>query len=109
NPTGGTPTFTYLWTPVPPVGQNTNAASQLCPGVWSVRITDIAGCDTTVQFTITAPPPILPNETHTDVSCNGVCDGTATVNPSGGIGALTFDWQPGNPNGDGTVNVTQLC
>ncbi len=108
-PTGGTPTYDYLWSPEPPAGQNTATASQLCPGNWSVTITDDAGCDTTVQFTIMAPPPIVPNASQTDVSCAGACDGTATAPATGGTGTLTYDWQPGNPAGDGTSAVSGLC
>lgn len=108
-PTGGTPTYDYLWTPEPPLGQTSATASQLCPGNWSVAITDAAGCDTTVQFTIAAPPPIVPNASQTDVSCAGACDGTATAPATGGAGNFTYDWQPGNPAGDGTSAVTGLC
>ncbi|MEO5586030.1 MAG: SprB repeat-containing protein, partial [Flavobacteriales bacterium] len=98
-----------LWTPAPPAGQNTTTASQLCPGNWSVTITDGAGCDTTVQFTIAAPPPIVPNASRTDVTCAGACDGTATAPATGGTGAFTYNWQPGNPAGDGTSAVSGLC
>ncbi len=108
-PAGGTPAYTYLWTPAPPAGQNTATASQLCPGNWSVTITDDAGCDTTVQFVIDAPPPITPTPAQTDVSCAGECDGTATAPATGGTGTLTYDWLPGSPAGDGTASVTGLC
>lgn len=108
-PSGGTPPFGYVWNPAPPVGQNTATASQLCPGNWSVTITDDAGCDTTVQFVINAPPPITATPAQTDVTCAGECDGTATAPATGGTGTLTYDWLPGNPPGDGTASVTGLC
>lgn len=44
---------------------------------------------------------------QTNISCTGGSDGTATVNASG-FGALTYDWTPGNPTGDGTSSVSGL-
>ncbi|MCL4283220.1 MAG: gliding motility-associated C-terminal domain-containing protein [Flavobacteriales bacterium] len=108
-PTGGTPPFTYTWSPAPPAGQGTATASQLCPGIWNVTIGDAAGCDTTVTFTIQAPPPITAVPAQSDVTCAGACDGTASAPATGGSGTLTYDWQPGNPAGDGTASVTGLC
>ncbi|MCB0773649.1 MAG: SprB repeat-containing protein, partial [Flavobacteriales bacterium] len=87
----------------------TATASQLCPGIWNVTIGDAAGCDTTVTFTIQAPPPITAVPAQSDVTCAGACDGTASAPATGGSGTLTYDWQPGNPAGDGTASVTGLC
>ncbi len=106
---GGTAGYTYLWSPAPPSGQGTNAVSQLCPGNYSLTVTDVAGCDTTLQFTVNAPPPIQPNEADSAISCHGVCDGIIIVNPTGGTGAYTFNWTPDPPNGDGTNTANQLC
>lgn len=110
SPSGGTPgNYSYLWTPQPPVGQGTPDILQLCAGVWTVRIVDIAGCDTIVPITIAQPPPIVPNGTFTDPTCNGVCNGTATVAPTGGTGSFTYQWVPAPGAGQGTAHVTGLC
>ncbi|MCC6838936.1 MAG: gliding motility-associated C-terminal domain-containing protein [Flavobacteriales bacterium] len=106
--TGGIGALTYTWTPSV-VGQGTPNATQLCPGSYSLTIADAMGCDTTVVFLIGAPPPIDPAITSTDASCAGECDGTATVAATGGTGMLAYDWQPGNPAGDGSPAVTGLC
>ncbi len=108
-PAGGTPPYAYLWSPAPPAGQGTNTAAQLCPGNWSVTITDGGGCDTTVQFTIEAPLPISPNASQTNVSCAGDCDGTATAPATGGTGTLSYAWGPSSPAGDGSPTATGLC
>ena len=107
--TGGVPSYTYLWSPTPPIGQGTPNVSGLCAGPWTVTVTDLSGCDTTVQFTIDEPSPILPNESFTDVSCTGACDGTATVAPTGGVGPYTYLWSPVPPVGQGTPTASQLC
>ncbi|MBP6696716.1 MAG: gliding motility-associated C-terminal domain-containing protein [Flavobacteriales bacterium] len=110
NPAGALGPFTFLWSPAPPIGQGTNAASGLCPGPWSVLITDQAsGCDTTVAFIITSPPPIVPNLTTTDATCASSCDGTATAGPTGGTPGYTFLWTPAPGAGQGTPNATGLC
>jgi len=46
---------------------------------------------------------------HTNVTCNGLCNGTATGSVSGGVGPFGYNWTPGNPAGDGTLNVSGLC
>ncbi|MBS1581925.1 MAG: SprB repeat-containing protein, partial [Bacteroidetes bacterium] len=107
--TGGLPPYTYTWSPTPGAGQGTPNASGLCPGDWIVIIGDQAGCDTTLTFTVGSPTAILPNGSFTDESCNGPCDGTATVAPTGGGGTYAFFWSPAPPNGQGTNSVSGLC
>ncbi|HEY0977388.1 MAG TPA: gliding motility-associated C-terminal domain-containing protein [Flavobacteriales bacterium] len=106
---GGVPNYIYSWTPDPGPGQGTASVSGLCPGDWTVTITDQANCDTTLTWTIGAPPPIEPNGTFTDETCAGPCDGTATVAPTGGSGTYSYDWEPGTPTGEGTPSVSGLC
>lgn len=110
SPTGGLPPYTFVWTPPPPVGDGTNSASQLCPGIWSVIITDATGCDTTVAFDILPEVPLVADLTSTDVTCPDACDGTATVTPSGGTAPYTIVWSPAPPGGQqGNLTVTGLC
>ncbi len=106
---GGTPGYTILWAPGIITGQGTPNATQLCPGDYTVTVTDAAGCDTTLQFTIAQPPPILPNETFTDVRCFGQCNGTIDLAPTGGTGTYTYVWAPPPPVGDGTASASALC
>ncbi len=50
NATGGTPPYQYLWND--PQAQQTNPAVNLCPGTYSVTITDSKGCETTDQILV---------------------------------------------------------
>jgi hypothetical protein len=104
NPSGGVPPYVINWSPAPGAGQGTNNATGLCPGNWSVTITDIAGCDTTIAFVIGEPTPIVPNLTTVDEDCNGPCNGSASVVPSGGAPGYVYDWQP--PPGGGRAPRT---
>ncbi|MBL7957839.1 MAG: SprB repeat-containing protein, partial [Flavobacteriales bacterium] len=107
--TGGLPPYTWLWTPAPGAGQGTPNASLMCQGIYSLQITDAAQCDTVLFINITGPTPIDPVSSQTNETCNGPCDGTATVNPSGGVGPYTFVWVPPPPVGQGTGSASQLC
>lgn len=107
--TGGLQPYTYTWSPQPGGGQGTANAFNLCPGNWSLQITDAAQCDTVLLFVVDAPSAIIPNPAQTDETCNGPCDGTATVNPSGGIGPYSFVWSPAPPAGQSTSTASQLC
>ncbi len=106
---GGVPGYTYAWSPAPGAGQGTSTATGLCAQAYSLRVTDAAGCDSTISFTITAPPAIVPTATPTDVTCAGACDGAITLAPTGGNGTYTYQWTPTPPSGQGTASATQLC
>ena len=108
-PVGGTGTYSFLWSPAPPLGQGTPNVSGLCAGPWSVTVTDGNGCDTTVSFTITEPDPIAPNPAQVDASCGDVCDGSASVSPTGSPGPFSYVWDPVPPQGQGTAQASQLC
>ena len=107
--TGGTPDYTYLWTPAPSGGQGTSDATGLCAGIHSVLITDDNGCTITQSFTILDAVPIQISLQLTPASCVNVCDGTAGVIVSDGVAPYTYDWSPLPGAGQGTANVTGLC
>ncbi|MEO6902514.1 MAG: T9SS type A sorting domain-containing protein [Bacteroidia bacterium] len=43
-----------------------------------------------------------------NVTCKGGADGQAAVSVTGANGAVTYDWTPGNPSGNGTASVKLL-
>jgi len=88
-PSGGTPPYTYLWTPT---NQITSTAINLPPGTYSVMVTDTNGCIIQPGIIINEPLPLSATTAFTDVSCFGGNDGTATVTPSGGISPYTYLW-----------------
>jgi gliding motility-associated-like protein len=106
---GGTSPLSFTWAPSPATGQGTSHAGGFCPGNYTVTIADAAGCDTTIAFTITAPPPILPGLVTTPETCAGPCTGTASLAPIGGSGNIHVNWQPAPGGGQGTLNATGLC
>ena len=100
---GGTGAYTYLWSPG---GQTTVTATNLIPGLYCVTATDANGCFDSICLTVPNTPGVSATITSTSVSCNGLCDGTATVTASVGIAPYTYLWMPG---GQITPGVTGLC
>ncbi len=104
NPAGGTAPFTYVWTPSAQTGQT---ASGLPAGIYTVTITDAAGCTVTSTVTITQPPLLTSVAAiATNVTCFGYTDGTATGSGAGGNGPYTFLW---TPSGQSTQNAAALA
>lgn len=94
NVSGGTPPYTYTWLPGNLSGSSQN---NLAPGNYVVTVTDAENCSGSVNFSISAPPPInisLGNTTPAD--CN-VANGAATVAVSGGTGPLGVLWNLNPP------------
>ena len=90
-PTGGCAPYAYLWDN----GQVTSTAIGLCAGTYTCTVTDCNGCSYTTSVTITEPDVLTENITITNVTCNGLCDGTATTTPTGGCAPYTYLWNNG--------------
>jgi len=97
NASGGTGTITYSWAPG---GGTTPTISNLSSGTYTVTVTDANGCTATANTSVgSAGGPTLTLSNSSNVSCNGLSNGSATVSGSGGTGTLTYNWMPGNLSG----------
>ncbi len=106
---GGTGPYTYSWSN----GSSSEDLSTLISGTYTVTVTDFNGCSDTETITIDQPAAALSKtETVTDVTCNGLGNGTIDLTISGGTAPYTFAWNDGfitedrNALGPGTYNVT---
>ncbi len=97
---GGTGDFTYTW----PNGDTGQSMSNLSAGEYTVTATDANLCSEVLNLTITQPNELVNDITHTDETASGLDDGTATSNPSGGIGPYSFLWS----NGETTASISGL-
>jgi gliding motility-associated-like protein len=90
---GGTAPYTFSWSPSAPntTTGNSNTATGMCAGTYVVSTTDAAGCTGTQTVVITQPSAISATSSATQATC-GNANGSATVNPSGGIGPYTYLW-----------------
>ena len=101
---GGTPGYNYQWDNG---GGILPTATSLVANTYNVTVTDANLCTATATVTITEPTPLALSSTTTNVDCYGNCNGTATLNVSGGAGGLTYLWN--DPAFSTTPNVSGLC
>ncbi|MBL7883242.1 MAG: SprB repeat-containing protein, partial [Bacteroidia bacterium] len=89
-PNGGNAPYTYSWTS----GCTGASCTGLSVGSYTVTVTDAWGCTATGDTTITQPSALSAIASGTDVTCTAlaICDGTATITPSGGVGPYTYSW-----------------
>ncbi len=106
---GGVPGFSYTIT-APGIINFTGAASQLCAGTYTVTATDANLCTATTSFTVTQPLAVVANVSNiTNVSCNGICDGTAQAGAVGGTPGYTFAITAPGVIDVNTGAITALC
>ena len=87
---GGTTPYAYAWNSTP--AQATAIASTLPLGSYTVTVTDFNLCQTTATVSITQPPALTLTTTQTNVSCNGLSDGSAIATATGGTPFYTYGW-----------------
>lgn len=92
NATGGTPGYTYSWTPNLGSGAT---ISNLTAGNYALQVTDQNGCQANATATVAANnTPQLTVASSTNVTCSGLNNGTATLQTNGGTAPYTYNWVP---------------
>jgi len=90
---GGTGTFTYLWSPIttadsvlanPTVSPTTSTS-------YSVEITS-GPCSVTINVPVIISGQLDASVTISNISCNGDADGSITLSPIGGTPPVTYQW-----------------
>ena len=113
---GGTTPYTYLWSPG---GATTPDISGLAPGIYTVAISDAAGCEYAISVDVTEPNALSVIDVITDITCNGMTNGSVNASATGGnlVGsaAITYfsdDFEsatpPAMPAGWATFDVDGL-
>ncbi|WP_197060173.1 SprB repeat-containing protein, partial [Sporocytophaga myxococcoides] len=97
---GGTAPYTFVWGD----GITTQNRTDLATGNYSLKITDINGCEIDTSFNITNPAAYSVSAIITNTSCT-VNNGAITLNISGGTTPYTFLWNDLNT----TQNRTGLA
>lgn len=110
---GGTQPYDYSWSTNPV--QLTPTAVNLCPGTYTVTMTDANGCMDTAQVTITEPPLLTVAVGTTATICIGQ-SANLTAQGNGGTPGYNYAWTDGvnvyltqNPTVSPTVTTTYDC
>lgn len=97
--------FTYLWQPG---GQTTQQITNLCPGSYTVIVTDSLGCVSVDSVTIHGSQIMnVWISSFTNPTCAGCNDGDATGSVNGGTPPYYPYWNP--PIGFGVYTINGLC
>ncbi|MEQ8907920.1 MAG: gliding motility-associated C-terminal domain-containing protein [Vicingaceae bacterium] len=85
--------YSYQWSG----GSSSKDLTALSAGTYTVTITDDNGCTQIDSATVSGgSSAIVLNEVISNASCNGVCDGSITLNPTNGVAPYSFDWDDGS-------------
>jgi thiol-disulfide isomerase/thioredoxin len=97
---GGTGTYTYLWS----TDDTTSEISNLEPGEYTVVVSDENGCTNEISVDVNAfGCNVSADVLGSDISCNGMNDGSATVDFEGGD-ILSVEWS----NGETGLTISDL-
>lgn len=102
NVTGGNSGYTYSWSN----GSIVQDVNGLTAGTYSVVITDMNGCQTTNSTTLIAPTTLSTTisaftyPSGSNISCNGLSDGSIDLVVTGGAPTYTYVWSNGATNQD---------
>jgi gliding motility-associated-like protein len=99
--TGGTPGYTYSWSPS---GGTSASISNVAAGVYTVTVNDANSCSSTLQVTIGSPATLAVTVTSSDASC-GDENGSANAFVNGGTAPYTYLWTPINQTGSSISNL----
>jgi gliding motility-associated-like protein len=89
---GGNGGYSYLWS----TGASGSTISGLVAGTYTVTATDGNGCTATNTTTVTQPAVLVASTAlGSNVSCNGVSDGSAAASGTGGTTSYSYLWSSG--------------
>ena len=99
NISGGAGGYSVTWSP-------SGNGNNLTAGTYTPTVTDANGCQKIGNpITVTEPSPLSVTSNITNASCFGNCDGTISLNISGGTSGYTVNWS----NGSTGTTVSDLC
>ena len=99
---GGTPPLVLEWTGPDGFTSDQPSVSMLVAGLYTLTISDAAGCTMTADYTLTAPEAMEISAVTADASCPDTPDGDIDLTVSGGSGTLAFLWNDGATTADRT-------
>ncbi|MCW3105374.1 MAG: hypothetical protein JWO09_3814 [Bacteroidetes bacterium] len=91
--TGGTPSYSYAWSPV---SSTLPTVTGLAAGSYTVNVTDQNSCSTSISISMTQPATLSSSiGSSTNVTCYSGTNGTAATTVSGGTLPYSYLWSDG--------------
>ncbi len=100
--TGGTPAYSYLWSPT---GSSTSTINHVSVGTYTVNVSDKNNCPESISINITQPPVLLSSIANAvNPTCYGL-QGSASVVVTGGTIPYSYSWSTNSVLTGSTENV----
>lgn len=106
---GGTVPYSYSWTGPASYASSSEDISALCAGTYDLTVTDANSCTVTSSLVVNQPALLTAAITNTNVTCNGSCDGTVSITPSGGTLPYTYSWTGPGAYTSSAEDISGLC
>lgn len=104
SPTGGTPAYTYSWS----TGVTTSSVTNICPGLYTLTVTDTKSCVATQTFNLPGTVNITASSVAVNNTCFGNCNGSLlAASVAGGLPPYSYNWS--DPLGQSTSQAFNLC
>ncbi|MEI7597109.1 MAG: PKD domain-containing protein [Bacteroidota bacterium] len=84
---GGNPIYNYAWSNTT---QTTEDITNLSAAAYQVIVTDAFACDDTLSIQVNQPSDLISQITPVNETCLGACDGSISVNTSGGVAPYSY-------------------
>jgi gliding motility-associated-like protein len=92
---GGTAPLATAWSGPGGFSSASEDIADLEPGLYTLTVTDAAGCTFIGEYVLTAPEPMTVTSVTETGSCPDVADGSIDITVTGGTGTLTYQWEDG--------------
>jgi hypothetical protein len=86
--TGSNGGYSYSWS----TGATTSTLSGIGAGTYNIAVTDIDGCSSAKDITVTQPDVLAVSVVGTDITCYGARDGQVQATVTGGTTAYSYAW-----------------
>jgi len=95
--------YTYQWSN----GSSSPTINGLDAGIYGVTVTSSNNCSDEKTFVINDVGAASLSVSTSDMSCNGICDGTSTISATGGTAPYIYLWD--DPSAQTSAIATGLC